>query len=87
MATAANLQTNFIICSYVNANNTIQIARIANIKHWCFERVIFPGQRLVFEAPKEAILEIYTSQWANAILSEKISCQEIAVDRSIHVFY
>ncbi|VEP15948.1 conserved hypothetical protein [Hyella patelloides LEGE 07179] len=80
ISTSLPQKTNFIICSYVNVTSTIQIARIANIEHWYLERVIFPGQRLIFEAPANAIVEIYTSQLANAILAEKVSCQKIAMD-------
>ena len=71
-----------LTCSYVNATNTIQVGRIANIEHWYFERVIFPGQRLIFEAPDDSVLEIYTSQCANAILAERIPCQNIKINNS-----
>lgn len=71
------------LCVYVNATNQIQIARIANIAEWYFERVVFPGQRLLFEAPPEAQLEIYTSKMATAILSEKIWCDRLQVDDKI----
>ncbi|MBW4618136.1 MAG: DUF1830 domain-containing protein [Cyanosarcina radialis HA8281-LM2] len=80
----ANLQTSRQrLCVYVNASNQIQIARIANIAEWYFERVVFPGQRLLFEAPPEAQLEIYTSKMATAILSEKIWCARLQVDDKI----
>lgn len=49
-----------ILCSYVNATNVLQIVRITNIPNWHFERVVFPGQRLLFEALPEAQLEIHT---------------------------
>lgn len=66
-----------ILCSYVNATSQIQIARIANVADWYFERVVFPGQHLLFEAPPEAQLEIYTGTIATAILSEKIRCDRL----------
>ena len=68
------------ICAYVNASNSVQIDRIANIPNWHFERVIFPGQRLIFEAPDAGILEIYTGQWANVMLAEKIACSKIKIN-------
>ena len=68
-----------IFCCYVNATSKIQIARIANVANWYFERVIFPGQRLVFEAPLEAVLEIHTGMMATAILSDKIPCDRLCV--------
>lgn len=69
-----------LLCCYVNATSKIQIARITNIEHWYFERVVFPGQRLVFEAVPEAMLEIHTGMMASAILSDTISCKRLAVN-------
>ncbi len=69
-----------ILCCYVNATSQIQIARITNIPNWYFERVVFPGQRLVFEALREALLEIHTGMMATAILSDTIPCERLWVD-------
>jgi len=71
-----------ILCCYVNATSQIQIARITNIPNWYFERVVFPGQRLLFEAMSEALLEIHTGMMASAILSDTIPCQRLAVDEN-----
>ena len=68
-----------ILCCYVNATSKIQIARITNIPNWYFERVVFPGQRLVFEAHKDADLEIHCGVMASAILSDTISCKELDI--------
>jgi hypothetical protein len=73
-------QSKKILCCYVNATSKIQVARISNIPNWYFERVVFPGQRLVFEAPKEAQLEIHTGMMASAILSDKIPCDRLAIN-------
>ncbi|MEL6457251.1 MAG: DUF1830 domain-containing protein [Cyanobacteria bacterium J06621_15] len=70
------------LCCYVNATSKIQIARISNISNWYFERVVFPGQRLVFEAPLEAQLEIHTGMMASAILSDTIPCNRLAIDEA-----
>lgn len=72
-----------ILCCYVNATSHIQIARITNIANWYFERVVFPGQRLVFEAMTEALLEIHTGMMASSILSDKIPCDRLCVDEDI----
>lgn len=66
-----------ILCSYTNHTQKVQIGRISNITNWYLERVIFPGQRLVFEAPPQAELEIYTSSFSSAILSERIRCEQL----------
>jgi hypothetical protein len=72
-------QSGKILCCYVNATSKIQIARICNIANWYFERVVFPGQRLVFEAPQKAQMEIHTGMMASAILSDKIPCDRLAI--------
>ncbi len=55
------------------------MARICNIPNWYFERVVFPGQRLVFEAPILAQMEIHTGMMASAILSDTIPCDRLAL--------
>ena len=75
-----NVQKNSILCCYVNATSKIQVARITNVSNWYFERVVFPGQRLVFEALPEALLEIHTGMMASSILSDTIPCQRLRVN-------
>ncbi|MCL6435795.1 MAG: DUF1830 domain-containing protein [Leptolyngbyaceae cyanobacterium HOT.MB2.61] len=72
-----------IICCYVNATSRIQVARITNIPGWYFERVVFPGQRLVFEAVAGALLEIHCGMMASAILSDTIPCSRLRVHDEI----
>ena len=68
-----------ICCCYVNSTSQMQIARITNINNWYFERVVFPGQRLIFEAPSHGYLEIHTGMMASSILSDKIPCQQLVI--------
>lgn len=72
-----------ILCCYVNATSSIQIVRITNIPNWYFERVTFPGQRLVFEALPEAKLEINSGMMASAILSDTIPCSQLRIDADV----
>lgn len=74
------------ICCYVNTSDRVQIARITNIPHWSFERVVFPGQRLIFEAPLTGKLEIHTGMMATAILSDTIPCQELHLKSTFPVY-
>ena len=76
-----------ILCCYVNATSKIQIARISNIPNWYFERVVFPGQRLVFEALSDAQLEIHTGMMASAILSDTLPCARLCIDEEIDTSY
>lgn len=73
-----------IFCCYVNATSQIQIARITNVANWYFERVVFPGQRLLFEALPEAQLEIHTGMMASAILSDNIPCSQLWVEAEVY---
>jgi hypothetical protein len=70
-----------VLCCYVNATSKIQIARITNVADWYFERVVFPGQRLMFETVPKAMLEIHTGMMASAILSDTIPCERLAIDQ------
>ncbi|MEM7759118.1 MAG: DUF1830 domain-containing protein [Cyanobacteria bacterium P01_A01_bin.40] len=70
-----------ILCCYVNATSRIQVARITNIPNWYFERVVFPGQRLVFEAEPNATLEIHSGMMASAILSDTIPCSKLSLHK------
>ncbi|XGV88039.1 MAG: DUF1830 domain-containing protein [Limnothrix sp. BL-A-16] len=72
-----------LLCCYVNATSKIQVARITNIANWYFERVVFPGQRLVFEALPEAQLEIHTGMMASSILSDRIPCLELSFEEDM----
>ncbi len=69
-----------ILCCYVNATSKIQIARITNVPDWYFERVVFPGQRLMFESVRAAHLEIHTGMMASSILSDTIPCDQLVIE-------
>lgn len=68
---------NFIKCIYNNESDRVAILRINHQGHW-LERVIEPGKTLLFEADRQAYLEIYTYEFATMVLSEKIACLDIA---------
>ncbi|NEP10367.1 MAG: DUF1830 domain-containing protein [Symploca sp. SIO2C1] len=70
-----------IPCCYVNATRQIQIARIANVPGWYFERVVFPGEPLLFEANPEAQLEVHTAKAPSAILSDRIPCNRLRINK------
>ena len=70
-----------ILCGYRNETPQFQIIRISNIPNWFFERVVFPGGQLVFEAFTDAQLEIHTSAFISAILLDTIPCHRLAIRR------
>ncbi|ABB56921.1 DUF1830 domain-containing protein [Synechococcus elongatus] len=75
---------NVVLCCYVNATSKIQVARITNITGWYFERVVFPGQRLIFESYQEAMLEIHSGMMASAILADRIACADLIVGKELN---
>ncbi len=74
-----------ILCSYKNKTPTVQIIRITNIPNWYFERVVFPGELLLFEALPEAVLEIYISEEARPILCARFLCDCLKVKHTAYV--
>ncbi len=76
-----------ILCCYVNATSKIQVARITNVPNWYFERVVFPGQRLMFEALSHAMLEIHCGMMASSILSDTIPCEQIRIEAELNATY
>lgn len=68
-----------ILCSYANTTPQLQVIQIINIPGWFFERVVFPKQNLVFEAPSDAEVEVYTSQSGQGLLMNKISVIDLKV--------
>ena len=71
-----------ILCYYANDTYKMKIARITNIPNFHFERVVFPGERLLFEAPSEAQLKIYISRFSTSVLVEVIACDRLVVKNS-----
>jgi hypothetical protein len=67
--------SNPILCSYTNVTRHIEIIQIKNIPGLHLERVIFPGERLMFEAVPEAQLEIQSNQ----ALSVVVPCHQLSV--------
>lgn len=51
-----------IHCCYINTTNRLQILQVKHGSHKQLERVVFPGERLIFETVPEANLFIYTSE-------------------------
>ncbi|MEW6497637.1 MAG: DUF1830 domain-containing protein [Cyanobacteriota bacterium] len=76
----ASEQESQILCCYINSTHRIQIIRIKNIPSFYFERVVFPGQRLMFYALAEAKLEIHSSKVVTSILADIISCNKLRVN-------
>ena len=77
LSSLASSTSNSILCCYVNATAHVEVVRITNIANWYFERVVFPGQRLLFKAPTTAKLEIHTGMSISSIKSETVDCKTL----------
>jgi len=67
-----------LLCHFFNHRNQIVIARISNIPNWYLERVVFPAQRFLFEAPEEAVLEIHSPD-QRTIHEDTIPCRDLCI--------
>jgi hypothetical protein len=69
------------LCYYINITPQIQLARLVHSSNRGFEHVVFPRQRLLFEAPPEAWLEIGSTIHPSP---EQISCVHLKVTEQGH---
>ncbi|MEL6440766.1 MAG: DUF1830 domain-containing protein [Cyanobacteria bacterium J06621_8] len=81
LSSLAPSRSSSILCCYVNSTAQVEIVRITNISHWYFERVVFPGQRILFKAPATARLEINTGMSISSIRTETIDCQHLKLSK------
>jgi hypothetical protein len=68
-----------ILCFYTNSTSQIQIARLTNIEKFNFEKIVFPGERLFFDAMPDAQLEIEKGMKGSTKLVDKIRCDLLRV--------
>ncbi|NJL19954.1 MAG: DUF1830 domain-containing protein [Leptolyngbyaceae cyanobacterium SM1_3_5] len=66
------------LCYYRNATSQIQTIRIDRT----LEKVMFPGDRILFHAALEATLEIYSSTPNGFVQIDCISCLQLQVVES-----
>lgn len=72
-------KTQTILCGYRNETPAIHIIRITNIADWYFERVVFPGAWLLFDAVPQAQLEVYSGDGISTLLADHILCHTLQV--------
>ena len=72
-------QSQKMLCFYENTARKMQIAKICNVKNQYWERTVFPGERLFFEAVPEAELEIHQHQENGDVRCESFSCKHFKV--------
>jgi hypothetical protein len=66
-----------ILCFYINSTDKLQLAQLQS--HSSFERLVFPGEKFMFEALPEEVLGIYTYTTSGITLLKNVVCQDIQV--------
>lgn len=57
--------------SYVNRSKQYEILKVRNSRAY-LERVVAPGQEIVFEAFPDTVVEISTGEFITALLADRI---------------
>ena len=63
------------LCCYTNTTSHVQIIRLVNQSHTNWQRVVFPGERLMFEAGYDSNLEIQVSEG----IASLVNCKKLLV--------
>jgi hypothetical protein len=74
----------FELCCYHNQTTTVLVIRSVSLgsSRWHLERVVFPGQRLMFYAPLHEQIQVYSASIAGNLSSDMILCDRLRVDET-----
>ena len=64
-------------CSYQNLSSNWQIIKITNIPNYHWEKVVMPGQKVIFKSSIKANLKVFSTKNITAMLIDTISCQKL----------
>lgn len=67
-----------ILCYYVNSTAEVQVLRIANVASFYYEKVVFPMERLLFDAPRLGLVEVFTQATTPC---ETVPCVQLQVQQ------
>lgn len=70
-----------ILCYYINQTAQIQCICFSGIAKQLFERLIFPQQRILFEASPDILLEISSCSSSGETRIEQIPCWQLKVNQ------
>lgn len=78
------LEAKHILCCYHNATGRIQIIRFSNTAPHRLEKVVFPGERFLFNAMPEFKLEVHSNPSTNttSTVTALLPCSELQVSMS-----
>ena len=74
-------QTSMILCYYCNSTDKIQLIRVWNGTGYSLEKIVFPQQRILFEAKAEGILEVHTKPKDQQLLEQIYSCLNLKINQ------
>lgn len=69
-----------MLCYYANITAQIQLIRVVKNRHLNLEKIVFPQQRILFEAMSEAQLEIYDSRSEKLKIAKIIPCRDLEIN-------
>ena len=70
-----------MVCHYTNSTRKMQLIRVIDSQNLYSEKIVFPQQRILFEAVPEGQLAIYTNQAGIPRCIQIIPCQNLQVNQ------
>ena len=67
-----------VLCYYTNTRDRVQVIRLDDGSDRNWQRVVFPRERLMFDALATAVLEVYEGGEDGDRLFERLDCRELA---------
>ncbi|WP_019505265.1 DUF1830 domain-containing protein [Pleurocapsa sp. PCC 7319] len=69
-----------ILCYHYNSSNQIQIIQFVKSNIEYSSKIIFPGQRIMFEAEPDSQIEILLNGKGDTSFSRLVNCQDLQVN-------
>ncbi|QEY31674.1 DUF1830 domain-containing protein [Synechococcus sp. RSCCF101] len=70
-------------CSYRNTSDRILIIKCCGDQHFFLERVVFPFELLSFQAPKQALVEVWTHGLGGPELIARHGAEELSSEEGV----
>lgn len=68
-----------LFCTYTNSTAQMQLVRVTNIPGFFLEQTVLPNHQIIFVAPSEARLEIYTYKDVTMTATDSLPCKQLSV--------
>lgn len=67
------------LCYYQNSTRQIQLVCVNQAQPQRLERVVFPGERVLFYAAPDALFDVYDATPTAFILTDRLLCSRLRV--------